>query len=267
MESTLNGASTEAIQLMETFWPRVTKEIQNLTSSDFKNPELPLARIKKIMKLDDEVKMISAEAPIIFAKASELFIQEVTIRAWLHTEENKRRTLQRNDVHLAISKYDQFDFLIDIVPREEKVKPPKSQKETQQQQQASFSPTTGASQSSMQNASVMSAIDQANLFNGLINGNGAASAVTTSPTAQSNGNAGAGVQYYFALPSNGLQNGGAGGIPINLSGLQTIQGLPGNIQGLQTIQGLQSLQGLQGAQIILNSNGQPTIFSVGNRDC
>ena len=90
--------------------------------SDFssKNPELPLARIKKIMKLDEEVKMISAEAPIIFAKAAELFIQEVTIRSWLHTEENKRRTLQKNDVTLAISKYDEFDFLIDIVPREEK---------------------------------------------------------------------------------------------------------------------------------------------------
>lgn len=117
-------ASSEAVHLLDTFWPRVTREIQNLTSSDFKNPELPLARIKKIMKLDDEVKMISAEAPIIFAKAAELFIQEVTIRAWLHTEENKRRTLQRNDVALAISKYDQFDFLIDIVPREE-IKPTK----------------------------------------------------------------------------------------------------------------------------------------------
>lgn len=91
--------------------------------NDFKNVELPLARIKKIMKLDDEVKMISAEAPIIFAKAAEIFIQELTIRAWIHTEENKRRTLQRNDTALAISKFDQFDFLIDIVPREE-IKPP-----------------------------------------------------------------------------------------------------------------------------------------------
>ncbi len=50
------------------------------------------------MKLDDEVKMISAEAPIIFAKAAELFIQELTLRAWVHTEENKRRTLQVGDV-------------------------------------------------------------------------------------------------------------------------------------------------------------------------
>ncbi len=43
---------------------------------DWSSPELPLARIKKIMKSEDEVKaelggqkfMISAEAPVIFAK-------------------------------------------------------------------------------------------------------------------------------------------------------------------------------------------------------
>ena len=46
------------------------------------------------MKLDDEVKMISAEAPLLFAKACEMFICELTLRAWVHTEENKRRTLQ-----------------------------------------------------------------------------------------------------------------------------------------------------------------------------
>ncbi len=38
--------------------------------------------------------MISAEAPVLFAKACEIFILELTLRAWMHTEENKRRTLQ-----------------------------------------------------------------------------------------------------------------------------------------------------------------------------
>lgn len=37
----------------------------------------------------------------------------------MHTDECKRRTLQRNDVAVAISRSDTFDFLIDIVPREE----------------------------------------------------------------------------------------------------------------------------------------------------
>jgi len=46
------------------------------------------------MKLDDDVKMISAEAPMLFAKAAEIFIHELTLRAWVHTEDNKRRTLQ-----------------------------------------------------------------------------------------------------------------------------------------------------------------------------
>jgi nuclear transcription factor Y gamma len=66
--------------------------------------------------------MISAEAPILFAKACEIFVLELTMRAWIHTEENKRRTLQRSDIATAISKTDVFDFLIDIVPREEMLK-------------------------------------------------------------------------------------------------------------------------------------------------
>jgi nuclear transcription factor Y gamma len=57
------------------------------------------------MKLDEDVKMISAEAPVLFAKAAEIFIHELTMRAWIHTEDNKRRTLQRNDIAMAITKY------------------------------------------------------------------------------------------------------------------------------------------------------------------
>lgn len=70
------------------------------------------------MKSDEDVKMISAEAPILFAKGCDIFITELTMRAWIHAEESKRRTLQRSDIAQAISKSDMFDFLIDIVPRE-----------------------------------------------------------------------------------------------------------------------------------------------------
>ncbi|XP_030873897.1 nuclear transcription factor Y subunit gamma isoform X4 [Leptonychotes weddellii] len=119
-------SSSDAQQSLQSFWPRVMEEIRNLTVKDFRVQELPLARIKKIMKLDEDVKMISAEAPVLFAKAAQIFITELTLRAWIHTEDNKRRTLQRNDIAMAITKFDQFDFLIDIVPRDE-LKPPKRQ--------------------------------------------------------------------------------------------------------------------------------------------
>lgn len=104
-------------QQLQAFWANQTLEIEH--TSDFRNHSLPLARIKKIMKADEDVRMISAEAPVVFAKACELFILELTLRAWIHTEENKRRTLQKNDIAAAVTRTDIFDFLVDIVPRDE----------------------------------------------------------------------------------------------------------------------------------------------------
>ncbi|KAF5274142.1 hypothetical protein FQR65_LT04540 [Abscondita terminalis] len=119
---------SEAQVALQQFWPKVLEEIKAIATMDLRQQVLPLARIKKIMKLDEEVKMISAEAPLLFAKAAEIFIHELTLRAWVHTEDNKRRTLQRNDIAMAITKFDQFDFLIDIVPRDD-IKPNKPREE------------------------------------------------------------------------------------------------------------------------------------------
>ncbi|CAE5960358.1 unnamed protein product [Arabidopsis arenosa] len=104
-------------QQLQSFWETQFKEIEKTT--DFKNHSLPLARIKKIMKADEDVRMISAEAPVVFARACEMFILELTLRSWNHTEENKRRTLQKNDIAAAVTRTDIFDFLVDIVPRED----------------------------------------------------------------------------------------------------------------------------------------------------
>ncbi|VAI44787.1 unnamed protein product [Triticum turgidum subsp. durum] len=104
-------------QQLREFWATQMEEIEQAT--DFKNHTLPLARIKKIMKADEDVRMISAEAPVVFAKACEVFILELTLRSWMHTEENKRRTLQKNDIAAAITRTDIYDFLVDIIPRDD----------------------------------------------------------------------------------------------------------------------------------------------------
>ncbi|KAK9826465.1 hypothetical protein WJX81_002335 [Elliptochloris bilobata] len=89
------------------FWYQQTQEIMQVGTDP-------------IMKSDEDVRMISAEAPVLFARACEMFILELTLRSWNHSEENKRRTLQRNDIAAAITRTDIFDFLVDIVPREER---------------------------------------------------------------------------------------------------------------------------------------------------
>ncbi|KAJ4707041.1 Nuclear transcription factor Y subunit C [Melia azedarach] len=102
-------------QNIDMFWNRQLFEIYNTTV--FKsNHQLPLARIKRIMKFNGDVKMISADTPIVFAKACELFILELTLRAWLQTEECNRRTLQRCDIARALRLDELLDFLVDFVP-------------------------------------------------------------------------------------------------------------------------------------------------------
>lgn len=95
-------------------------EIATKDVADLNHHQIPLARVKKIMKADEDVRMISAETPAVFGKACELFILELTHRAWVHTEENKRRTLQRSDIITCISQTDIFDFMQEIVPHEKK---------------------------------------------------------------------------------------------------------------------------------------------------
>ena len=82
-------------------------EINTSKGNSDRHHDLPMARIKKIMKMDDSVlscvrditlilmnQMIGSDAPVVIAKACELFIRELTLQAWINTEENKRRTLQ-----------------------------------------------------------------------------------------------------------------------------------------------------------------------------
>ena len=103
---------------------------------NWKSQALPLARIKKIMRseepiyadLDKDVSsqsspsavgrfMIAGEAPVLLGKACELMIQELSLRAWMHTERNRRKTLQKADIHNAVGDSDVFDFLIDFIPQ------------------------------------------------------------------------------------------------------------------------------------------------------
>jgi histone H3/H4 len=52
-------------------------------------------------------------------RISLVFIQEVTCRAFLVADAHKRRTISKQDIAKALAKSDHFDFLIDVVPRDE----------------------------------------------------------------------------------------------------------------------------------------------------
>ena len=72
------------------------------------------------MKLDEEVKTISYEAKVLLAKATEILIYELTLRCWALMQPRKcKRVIMPIDLRTAASSDMMFDFLIDILPRDE----------------------------------------------------------------------------------------------------------------------------------------------------
>ena len=71
-------------EVLAAFWQQVGTDASRVhVLEQLSAINLPLARIKKIMKSDEDVRMISSEAPALFAKACELFVLEVPSRVSL----------------------------------------------------------------------------------------------------------------------------------------------------------------------------------------
>lgn len=61
-------------------------------------------------------QMISSEIPMLMSKACEIFIQELTFRAWMHAEKNNKSIVQPCDVAKVIMQTDTMNFLTEIIP-------------------------------------------------------------------------------------------------------------------------------------------------------
>ena len=61
-------------------------------------------------------QMVSAETPMLMSKACEIFIQELTFRAWMRAEESNKSTVQPCDVAKVIMQNNAMQFLTEIVP-------------------------------------------------------------------------------------------------------------------------------------------------------
>lgn len=71
---------------------------------------LPLGRVKNIMKLDPDVRLMSAESIFVIAKATELFIESLTKECMVH-KDPKKKTIQKRDVDQVFASADALMFL------------------------------------------------------------------------------------------------------------------------------------------------------------
>ncbi|ESQ47256.1 hypothetical protein EUTSA_v10028056mg [Eutrema salsugineum] len=93
-------------QNMEIFWAWKREETENFTGFPVSCDRLPLARIKRVMKSDPQVKSVnfqtvSSEAPVIFAKA--------------YTQLSSRQTIRTCDIADAVRNSELHDYLDGLV--------------------------------------------------------------------------------------------------------------------------------------------------------
>lgn len=110
----MDASSTYSKKIAQ-FWRNVFKKVNN-SRFNVKSCKLPLARIKRLMKVEEDVKMVAAEVPALFSLVTEVFVQELSFRAWMCTEDGIRKILQTSDIGFAIKTSSMYDFLTYIVP-------------------------------------------------------------------------------------------------------------------------------------------------------
>ncbi|KAK5575162.1 hypothetical protein RB653_010418 [Dictyostelium firmibasis] len=77
--------------------------------------QLPVARIKRIMKSDKDVKLISSDAVMLVTKSTEMFLQYLVKEASKSCG-TKKKTLQYKDLASTIKDVENLDFLSEIIP-------------------------------------------------------------------------------------------------------------------------------------------------------
>ncbi|XP_051140236.1 nuclear transcription factor Y subunit C-2-like [Andrographis paniculata] len=95
-------------QNIRAFWNDQLTEISGASDLQMSQSMLPISHVKKIMESNEEVKMLE--------KACELFIKELTVRAWIQANFNNSQTLHRNDVANAIRDIDVLKSPRNVVP-------------------------------------------------------------------------------------------------------------------------------------------------------
>ncbi|GBB86394.1 hypothetical protein RclHR1_12820005 [Rhizophagus clarus] len=77
--------------------------------------KFPVARIKKIMQMDEDVGKVAQATPVLISKALELFMQSLIDHACQETRARNAKRMSVSHLKKTIMTTEQFDFLKDVV--------------------------------------------------------------------------------------------------------------------------------------------------------
>lgn len=71
----------------------------------------PMARVKKIIKADPDVRTVNKEATMLIAKTTELVVMKLAEASMQAAHRGKRKTINYNDILSAVQEHGEFEFL------------------------------------------------------------------------------------------------------------------------------------------------------------
>ncbi|KAI9798024.1 MAG: hypothetical protein M1835_005027 [Candelina submexicana] len=80
---------------------------------------LPLARVKRILHVDEDINNCSNNAAFVITVATEMFVQHLAKQAHnvAKSERKPRRNIAYNHLATVVSRVDNLQFLSDVIPR------------------------------------------------------------------------------------------------------------------------------------------------------
>ncbi|KAK8956461.1 hypothetical protein KSP40_PGU006852 [Platanthera guangdongensis] len=92
-------------------------------------PSFPFGRVKRIMKLDGEIKKVNSEALFLISLSTELFLESLAERAGNAAALMCRKTIKVEHLRAAVTDHSPTaDFLLDCIPEVKLAPPPTSRK-------------------------------------------------------------------------------------------------------------------------------------------
>ncbi|KAM3212050.1 hypothetical protein ACQJBY_065257 [Aegilops geniculata] len=95
------------------FWRERQEEME--ATLDFNDRILPMARLKRLIRAEEDGMMIAADTPAYLAKLCELFVQELAVRAWACAQSHHRRIILESDIAEAAAYTESYDFLATVL--------------------------------------------------------------------------------------------------------------------------------------------------------
>ena len=84
---------------------------QATDANKHKHVQLPLTRVRMMIRSDPDVNIVGQEALMVITKATEMFIAYVARECYTQTIQAKRKTIQKRDFDASIPLRDELAFL------------------------------------------------------------------------------------------------------------------------------------------------------------